>query len=494
MRNHTRSVRPSVNIDYKATPTARLFHTSDAFVRGMLGSVGSGKSVAMCMEMLRRSMAEAPGPDGRRVSRWVVIRSTFPELKSTTVQTFMDWMGSLGSISYDSPIRYNATLPLNDGTRMEMEVWFKAIDGSQDSLDSLRSLECTAAWINEAHEFVAEVYTVLKGRVGRYRPHKGQAPIWSGIILDSNYGSMDCPLKQLIDANLPGHAFFEQPAAVYWDSLEAVWKVNPDAENIENLPAQYYERQLAGAPDHIIRQLLACMWATRRSAKPVFPEFNTRSHVNRGAIAPDRTKLLLVGMDFGLHVACVFGQLSPTGGLRVLDELWDDDASLEDFIEKSLKPLLLQKYRGFSVVICGDPAGAGRSSLDKRTSFQLLRNAKLNAFPSPTNDPVQRRDALRAFLLRNQGFSMNGSCKRLESALAGAFGYKRRPDGSFSDQAEKNKESHVAEACEYLAIAARHPNLLTNFSVKSNTAAEMSGRGRSVLGQLYDNAKDYFYG
>lgn len=428
--------------------------------RGVVAVTGnSGKTVAMCMEMLSKSMQEHPGPDGMRRTRWLVARSSYPELKSTTIASFLDWMGPLGSISYDSPIRYECHLPLGDGTTMEMVVWFKPIDGSQTSLDGLRSLELTAAFVNEAHEFSDEVISLLKGRVGRYRPHKGQNPRWSGIIMDSNYGSNSCPLKLMIDQNHPDHAFFEQPAAVLWDIHEEKWTVNENAENLQNLPygVQYYERQVAGTPDYLIRQLLACRWATPRSAKPIFPEYSHATHVHRGVMAGDKSLPLMIGMDFGLHVACVFGQMTKTGGLRVLDELWDDDAALDDFIPKTLVPLLNKKYRGFSVMICGDPAGGGRSALDKRTPFSVLKKAGFVAYPAATNDPVQRRDALRAFLLRTNGYLMNSHCTRLDDALSGAFGYKRKPDGTFSDQAEKNEESHVAEAAEYLALAVRYP-------------------------------------
>ena len=72
-------------VEYTAEPTPAQFHASNAFVRGLVGPIGSGKSVACCMEVIRRGLEQAPGPDGVRRTRWAFIRQTYPELKSTTI-------------------------------------------------------------------------------------------------------------------------------------------------------------------------------------------------------------------------------------------------------------------------------------------------------------------------------------------------------------------------------------------------------------------------
>ena len=62
-------------IHYKAEPTASKFHRSDAFVRGLRGPIGTGKSVTCCMEMIRRAREQAP-LEGVRRTRWAGIRNT----------------------------------------------------------------------------------------------------------------------------------------------------------------------------------------------------------------------------------------------------------------------------------------------------------------------------------------------------------------------------------------------------------------------------------
>ena len=480
-RTDQQSTKKAISFNYSATPTARYFHASKARVKGILGAVGSSKSVTCCMEMFSKAMAETPGPDGVRKTRWLVVRSTFPELKTTTIKTFMEWFGDMGTLTFDSPIRYSCILPLADGTTLDWEVWFKPIDGSQESLDSLRSLEITGAFLNEAHEFAPEVYDLLRGRIGRFRPHKEQDPAWTGLLLDSNYGSNASPLRDYVVNTPDGWEFFEQPPAVLWNHADSKWEVNPYAENLQHLPGgvKYYEFQLAGMKEHNIRQLLACQWATPRSSKPVYPEFNSRTHVYKGRMLPDPKLPICIGMDFGLHAAATIGQLTPTGGLRILDEVWDDDIDLESFLEKALTPKLYKDYRGIPVEVCGDPAGQGRSSLDKRTPFMVLKAKGFTAFPAPTNALVLRRDAMKGFMERVDGLMINPQCERLVEGMSGAFGYKRMPDGTYSNEVIKNVHSHINESAEYLALRVRTPQYGKERLRKANAAQKI---------------KDFFYG
>ena len=77
---------------YKPSPTAIKFHMSDEFVRGVIAGVGTGKSVMMIQELLRRGFNQAPGPDGVRRTRMGLVRSTYPNLRLTTIKTFSEWV------------------------------------------------------------------------------------------------------------------------------------------------------------------------------------------------------------------------------------------------------------------------------------------------------------------------------------------------------------------------------------------------------------------
>ena len=59
-----------MNIDYKPPgDIAKAFMKDESFVRGIRGPVGSGKSVCCCMEIMRRSIKQAPNQSGIRRSR-----------------------------------------------------------------------------------------------------------------------------------------------------------------------------------------------------------------------------------------------------------------------------------------------------------------------------------------------------------------------------------------------------------------------------------------
>ena len=82
----------SINFKYKPDgQTLKEFMKSDDFFRGLRGPVGSGKSVSCCIEIFRRSLLQQKNPQGVRKSRWAVIRNTNPQLRTTTIKTWLDW-------------------------------------------------------------------------------------------------------------------------------------------------------------------------------------------------------------------------------------------------------------------------------------------------------------------------------------------------------------------------------------------------------------------
>ena len=58
----------------------KSFMRDDTFFRGIRGPVGSGKSVACCVEVFRRALQQEKNSDGKRKSRWAIVRNTNPHL------------------------------------------------------------------------------------------------------------------------------------------------------------------------------------------------------------------------------------------------------------------------------------------------------------------------------------------------------------------------------------------------------------------------------
>ena len=133
-----------LKIDYKPPgPVISAFLRDGSFFRGLMGPFGSGKSTACIMDILRKSAMQTPSPDGVRRTRWAVIRNTYPELRTTTIKSWHQWIPpSIGRWIDAGPPTHHIT----EGG-LDMEVLFIALD-RPDDIAKLLSMELTGAWIN----------------------------------------------------------------------------------------------------------------------------------------------------------------------------------------------------------------------------------------------------------------------------------------------------------------------------------------------------------
>lgn len=480
---------------YTAEPTLALFHKATELVRYIAGPFGSGKSSGCLMEIVMRAMRQQPDEANVRKSRWAIIRNTYPELKSTTIKTFEQWIpNSIAPVVYGIPITAKFRQKLNDGTWVDLEFVFMALDTPED-VSKLLSLELTGAYINEAREVAWEIVEGLLGRIKRYPQtikEEVRGPGGAIILGDDGkptYNILYGPTEPgiLMDSNPPrnthwlytkfetgevpaGWRKFQQPPAVYKDEVTGKWVINPDAENLKHLPEGYYEQQLAAASEDFIRVNLGGEFGMSRKGKPVFSKFSEHTHVAKEKLNPQRGYSVIIGQDFGLTPAIVIGQLTYRG-IIITDELPATDETLEDFLDEYLSPLLLERYQGFTVVACGDPAGKGRSAHDKRTSFTILRSRGIKAFPAFTNDPKIRIATVNYFLGRQDGFLISPHCTHLREAMASGYVFKETKNGSgqYTDVPLKNEWSHIADATEYLSLFARYGNRGTGGQLKDGS-------------------------
>lgn len=441
------------SIDYVATVTGAKFHADTAFVRGILGPVGSGKSVACIMDMLSKAMQQVPH-NGTRKTRFALIRNSYPELRTTTLQTFIDWL-PMAKVNLQPPISARLTLPnIGDGTALDAEFLFLALDRPEDS-KKLLSLELTGAFLNESRELPLQVLEVLTGRVGRYPSKRAGGATWSGILIDSNPPSTDSWMYRLFDEeNLEGYSLHKQPGGlIREDSGEYI--PNPLAENIENLPGghEYYLRQIPGKQSNWIKSYVLGEYSDVMDGKPIYPQYNDDLHV--GECKPINGLPVYIGLDFGLNPSATFVQLSPRGVLNILDELTVDGMGIKQFAESLMLPLLKTKYKDCAWEIFGDPAGVARSPTDEKTVFDELRLLGLLAHPTASNAPQARFEAVRYWLNRmtdgKPSFMLHPNCKMLRKGFLGGYRFKRlRVSGErYADKADKNEYSHIHDSLQY---------------------------------------------
>lgn len=239
-------------VAYRAPKTVGRFLRSPAFVRAIVGPVGSGKSSGCVVEVLRRAAEQAPSPDRVRRTRFAIIRNTYRELKDTTRKTFEQWVPAEAGHWHEQDFTFTINKPLADGTRLHCEVLFRALD-RPDDVKKLLSLELTGAYINEARQVPKAILDVLCSRVGRY-PSKAQGgATWYGVWLDTNpWHTAHWGYKLFSKERPKDFALFEQPSGFA-----------PEAENLENLPSGYYERQRAGKDTEWVEEYLEGKYPTR---------------------------------------------------------------------------------------------------------------------------------------------------------------------------------------------------------------------------------------
>ena len=145
----------NLNLDFSSSPTIWNFLNDKSFVRGIMGPVGSGKSYACAAEIMLKAVKQKQSPrDGIKYSRFVVVRNSYPELRTTTIKTWQELFPEniWGAFRWSPPLTHHIKLPARDGAPgIDCEVIFLALDQPKD-VRKLLSMELTGAWVNEARE------------------------------------------------------------------------------------------------------------------------------------------------------------------------------------------------------------------------------------------------------------------------------------------------------------------------------------------------------
>ena len=497
----------SLDIDLRSSPTAFKFLQDKSFVTGLMGPVGSGKSYVCAAKIMIRAVQQAPSPvDGIRYSRFVIVRNSYPELKTTTLKTWADLFPEniYGPILHTPPITHHIRLPpRGDAAGIDCEVIFLALDQPKD-VRKLLSLELTGAWVNEAKELPKAVIDGLTHRVGRYPTKRDGGATWHGIWMDTNPMDDDHWWHKLAEKEpIKGKyawKFFKQPGGVievpkadlpempeandHVFSCGKWWKVNAKAENIKNLPGGYYLQQLAGKNLDWIRCYAEGKYTFVQEGRSVWPEYEDGSM--SADVQYDPSVAIQVGLDFGLTPAAVIGQRMPNGRWVVLDEIVTFDMGLERFGQMLLTELNT-RYPKAQVLLWGDPAGMARDAIYEVTAFDYLRTLGLAAQPTPSNDFKVRREAAAAPMQRliqgKPGLLISLNCKLLRKSLAGGYHFKRVAVGAgherFKDAPNKNEHSHIGDAFGYLMLGGGEHRRMTRGNNSSGTFAFQSNANTS---------------
>ena len=474
-------------IDFKYKPDGEVlksFMKDDTFFRGIRGPVGSGKSVACCIEVFRRALGQAKSADGIRKSRWAIIRNTNPQLRTTTIKTWLDWFPENEWGKFNWSVPYTHRIKKGD---IDLEVIFLALDRPED-VKKLLSLEVTGIWINEARELGKSIIDACTMRVGRFPSMREGGPTWTGVIADTNAPEEDhwWPIMSG-EVPVPDHIpreqakmlvkptnwrFYTQPSGMVEvkdeDGEIEDYAPNKVAENVKNMLKSYYPNLVQGKTKSWIDVYVMNRLGTIQDGKPVYAMFVTDTHVAKEEIPVAASLPLYVGIDFGLTPAAVLGQ-KVRGRWLIQSEIVAIDMGIVRFAEVLREELATRFPDCPDVLIFGDPAGDFRAQTDESTPFHILRGAGLRAVPAPSNSVDLRLEAVSSQLNKmsegKPAFLLDRRCSTLIKGFEGGYSYRRMEVSGerYADKPDKNMYSHIHDALQYLLLGAGEGrSLMTN--------------------------------
>lgn len=481
--------RPS--LDFTASQEVSRFFLCPDITPVIWGPVGSGKSTGCCGKAMAISLQQPVDPlDGYRHARGAVIRNTGPELKSTTIKTWLRIFpeANCGPIVYSAPI--TQTVKVQPKGRfgepgfvpgLLLEVLFLALDDEGD-VKKLRSMDLTWAWVNEGSEVPLSIINMARRRVNRYpldRP-RGIQPVGACVMIDSNATDEDNELRQKEIEAPEGWTFFHQPPAVlevtmapggavciepdpryvgqlfkHGDVIRAAgksWVVNPQAENLSNLAIGYYGvQQLPGSTLEQIQRDLQVKFVYVQDGRPVVPEFSMQTHV--GDPVMDPRVPLEFGGDIGktINPSFLIGQRPHPGVYVILDEIVCEDVNIPEWVEALKFRITTADYLKDAQIgsLTGDPDANKRDDFGT-VIFQHLRNAHIPARPASSNDVEYRIKITRSPFARMVKFGgqarpaivIHRRCKKLIAALSGKWKLRRLQISGEARYADKPDKSH----------------------------------------------------
>lgn len=468
-----------VQYSTKYVPTLRLFAENNSFIRVVVGPIGSGKSVGSGpIEILSRSAAQAPGPDGVRRTRWAVVRNTYPELRDTTQKTFFDWIKPRIHGEYKVAEKtFFLKFQADDGSLVESEILFKALDDQNDVRDLL-SLELTGIWFNELREIAKTIFDMAQGRASRYPKMEDGGPTWWGVWGDTNPPDTDHWLYKLLETDSRVYpadhskagqvrvAKFHQASglAAHPDGIYGVPIPGVHAENLPNLVPGYYEDLAVGKDLDWIKVYIHGQYGYVKEGKAVYSNWNNPTHVSYSPIVIVKAYPLVLAWDFGYDfAACVMGQQLPNGRVNIKHERIVEGMGARRFAREIIKPFVFANYIGVEILGTGDLYGNTKMPSDESTCFQELIEAGLPAEPAETNAWQPRFSSVDTLLTKQisvdgkmaPAFQVDPECKTLIKGFDGEYQYKRILDlrhERYADKPLKNMYSHPHDALQYLCM------------------------------------------
>jgi len=464
--------------DFIAGTKVADFVTSNKRVDVIQGPLGSGKTKALCIRIMRHAQEQVKSPiDGMRHSRFAVVRNTYPDLRRSTIRTWLETFPEsvYGRFTWGAVMQHRIKF-----ADVDMEVDFLSLDKEED-VRKLRSTEYTGIAFNELG-FIAlrELFDEARTRI-RYpsAEHGGPNP-WGGVIADTNApdedhwlammtGQVELPIgltqDEIASYRWPeSWGFYMQPPALIEQRDERGniigYEVNPKAENLKYLPPHYYDEQIVGAASKAwIDSRLMNRVALVVDGAPVWPQFMRELHVAREMLKPVEGVDVQVAFDAGrVYPAALFAQ-EVNQRICIQYEILGFNEPAHRFAPR-IKKFLAAHYPGYTARFVGDPAITHKSQVNDESFQSVFRSFGMPIAPAPlkmnnSDGAIEERTEAVAYVLNDNPrgqprLLISPACRALIVGMAGRYHLVKEDDGEM--RPKKDKYSHLCDALQYLCI------------------------------------------
>jgi hypothetical protein len=436
---------------------------STASMACIQGPVGSGKSVGSIMRLYRAILGQ-PKTKGKRRSRWLVTRNSYPQLEQSTIKTWLDWFPEklYGKFAWSPP--YTHWMEFGD---VEAEVVFEPF-GDEDSIPSLKSREYTGGWINEGQFYSRKLTMAIYERTGRF---PGPGKRWLQMDMNAPPHGHWVPMMRG-DAPIPEEMTEDERRALVrpddWEFLKQPpwfledidpqgnvtgYRINPEAENLAITGEAFAYDMLKARTKAEIDADLMNRVLILTPGRPVFAVFSREKHVAKSRIFAVPGLPIHVGLDFGRNPAAVFVQ-NVRGCWRVLGELIGRNIAAVDFAPMVKRKLAVSfpEHGPGDFLFWGDPSGADkRSEATNDTGFSVFEaHGMIVRQADRGNRRTIRIETATAVFNRLDGCLVSpDGCPMLTTALCGGYVYARkRVSGTpvYDEEPKKDDYSHPVDA------------------------------------------------
>lgn len=330
MDRHHGSTALRRGLKYRPLPSQARFHRSNARFKGYSGSIGSGKSQALCQEAIRLSYLNS-GLTG------LLGAPTYPMLRDATLMALLSILDEC-----ELPYELNRSEML---LRMK-DTGSKILLRSVDEFERLRGTNLAWFGVDELSYAPEQAWLRLEGRL---RDPKASRlcgfGVWTPKGRDWVY-----------------QRFFESPPGVYDVTVARPFE---NRYILDAIP-DFYERLRNSYDERFYRQEVLGEYLAVESNR-VYHEFSREAHV--GEVKPEYGLPLLWALDFNVDPMCSVVAQRRGDFITVLDEIVIRRASTHDACEEFWSRF---RHHQAGLVIYGDASGNSLKT-SGTTDYSMIR-------------------------------------------------------------------------------------------------------------------------